>query len=108
MYMKKILSHLSKTNNSETENKNKFTNYEIEDTDVLQKKLRQCTPIPFVCTDENICFFTFKKCGFIEFAFNELIDIQLGWFYFNMKLKSIVENPLKKLHHMNTSTKCVL
>ena len=28
--------------------------------------------------------------------------------YFDVKLKSMVENPLKKLHHMNTATKCVL
>ena len=44
----------------------------------------------------------------VQFKFVELIDVQMGWFYFNITFLATVKNPLLKIEHANTVTKYVV
>ena len=108
IHMKNILQHLSKTDGNETCNKNHFENYEVDNRDVLESKLRNCVTIPFILTNDNKWFFIFKHCSTSGFKFNDLIDIQLGWFYFNITIISSVQYPLRKLEYSKTAINFIL
>ena len=57
--------------------------------------------------DGNLLF-VFQYSEAIEFKFAELIDVQMGWLYFNITFLQSVVNPLLKLEHENIAIKCAL
>ena len=59
-------------------------------------------------TKDGNLLFVFQHSEAIEFKFAELIDVQMGWFYFNITFLRSVVNPLLKLEHENTAIKCAL
>ena len=65
-------------------------------------------PIPFILTKNNQLIIVIKNTDTIVIKFKELIDVQMGWFYFEVAFIDNALNPLQKIEHVNTATKCVL
>ena len=59
-------------------------------------------------TKDGNLMFVFQHSKAIEFRFTELIDIQMGWFYFDIAFLRSVENPLLQKEHETTAVKCAL
>ena len=102
------MDHLSPEESIESEIPSKFRNYVINSREVLQRKFQTSVPIPFVITKDGNLIFVFQHCEAIEFKFTDLIDVQMGWFYFNITFLGLFVNPLLKIKHENTATKCAL
>ena len=62
-------------------------------------------PVPFIMTKDGKFFFMFQHSEAIEFKFTELIDVQMGWFYFNITYLQSVKKPLYNLEHEKTAIK---
>ena len=108
IYTKKILDHLSPEESIELEIPSKFRNYYIDSKEILNKKLQNTVPVHFIMIKDGNLLFVFQHSEAIEFKFAELIDVQMGWFYFNITFLRSVVNPLLKLEHENTAIKCML
>ena len=108
IYMKKMLQHLSRDDSNKTEITNCFKKYEINSKDMFQRKLSSCLPIPFILTNDKKCIFIIKNSSTIEFKFEDLINIQMGWFYFSISSVANFLNPLLRIKHANTAVKCIL
>ena len=50
----------------------------------------------------------FQYSEAIEFKFTNLIDAQIGWFYFTIVFLRSVVNPLLQIEHKNADTKYAL
>ena len=61
--------------------------------------------MPFAMTKDGSLFFALEHSDAAQFKFVDLIDIQIGWFYFNITFLATVINPLLKIEHANTATK---
>ena len=59
-------------------------------------------------TKDGNLLFVFQHSEAMQFKFTDLIDVQMGWFYFNITFLESVVNPLLKIKHENTETKCAL
>ena len=59
-------------------------------------------------TKDSNLFFVFQHRKTIEFKFAELIEVQMGWFYFNITFLQSVKNPLLQIKHERASVKCAL
>ena len=49
-------------------------------------------------TKDGALLFVFQHSDAVEFKFTELIEVQMGWFYFNIAFLRSVENPLLKMN----------
>ena len=108
MCIEKVLDHLSQAGSSEVESCNKFRNYMLDSRESLQEMIHSSVPIPFVMTKDGRLFFVFEHSDAIQFKFEELIDVQMGWFYFNIKFLTTITNPLLKIEHATAATKCAV
>ena len=86
LYTNKVLEHLSPNASMESENVSQFNNYVIDSMVVLQNKLKRCVPIPFIKTKDGSLAFVIRNSAAIEFKFTDLIDVQMGLFYFKIAL----------------------
>ena len=64
--------------------------------------------MPLIKTKVGSLFFVIRNNTAIEFNFADLIDVQMGLFYFKISLKNTVMNPFLLIEHKNTATKCTL
>ena len=108
LHANKVLDHLSPEENVESDIGSKFRNYVIDSRDVLNTSLKNAVPLPFIMTKDGALLFVFQHSDAVEFKFTELIEVQMGWFYFNIAFWRSVENPLLKNEHVNTAIKCAL
>ena len=108
LYINKVLEHLSPNASTESENVSQFNNYVIDSMMVLQNKLKRSVPIPFIKTKDGSLVFVIRNSAAIEFKFTDLIDVQMGLFYFKIALGKKIMNPLMLIEHENTATKCEL
>ena len=44
----------------------------------------------------------------MEFVFNKFTHAQMSWFYFKIKIKKLVKNPLLKQINVDNTVKCIL
>ena len=63
---------------------------------MLQKKIDNFLPIPFISTKDNQLIIVIENTDAIEIKFKELIDVQMGWFYFEVDFINNAPNPLQK------------
>lgn len=81
---KKVLDHPSPEESIELEILSKFQNYAIDSREVLYKKLQTLVPMPFAMIKDSNLLFVFQYSEAMQFKFTDLIDVQMGWFYFNI------------------------
>ena len=105
---KKILSNLSNYDENESITNSDSSWFDLKSQDILQTKLDNCLPIPFILTHTKQCFFIIKNSFAIGFVFKDLVCIQMGWFYFNLCILKSVENPMLRKYDSNLAVKCVL
>ena len=97
IYTKKILDHLSPEESIESEIPSKFQNYYIDSKEILNEKLQNAVPVHFIMTKDGNLLFVFQYSEAIEFKFTELIDVQMGWFYFNITFFAISCEPIVEI-----------
>ena len=104
--IKKVLKYLSSEDSCESEKMSKFKTYLIKSKNILFNQLKISVLITFIITKGSNFLFIIQQN--IEFRFVILIDIQIGWFYFNIVFLRIVENSLLQSGHENSASKCTL
>jgi len=108
LYANKVLDYLSPEENVESDVGSKLRNYVIDSKDALNASLKNAVPLPFIMTKDGVLLFVFQHSDAVEFKFTDLVEVQMGWFYFNIAFLRSVENPLLKNEHVNTAIKCAL
>ena len=78
------MDNISPEESIESETLSKFRNYVVDSKEVLREKLQTAVPALFVMTKDGNLLFLFQHSEATQFKFSDLIDVQMGWFYFNI------------------------
>ena len=108
LYTNKVLDYLSPAENVVSDVGSQLRNYVIDSKDALNASLKNAVPLPFIMTKGGVLLFVFQHSEAVEFKFTDLVEVQMGWFYFNIAFLRSVENPLLQSEHFNTAIKCAL
>ena len=84
------------SNNDDINCNNSFSSksYDLKIHELLQSNLDGRSPIQFALIKSNACVFVFKNERTVKFIFEEFAHVQMGWFYFKIKIIKTVEIPL--------------